>query len=152
VEVKQSLKITIFLNFFICWILWVKLLNLAPQKNQSSTWDHSWIFHNTPHRSTTKRSQLPPHHKKLLLTIYHIIGTWARVNQQSLVEDAAIQVILGVNQKTHSLPLHKDFSAPFSTPIFSLLPTSPPSYLPCTSFTSFLAHSISRARRILELE
>jgi hypothetical protein len=58
------------------------------------------------------------------------------------VQDEVIQVVLGMNKKTHPLLLPRDFSAPFS-----ILKFSPPTYLPLpTSLTSFLVHSIVRVQ------
>jgi hypothetical protein len=42
----------------------------------------------------------------------------------ALVEDEVVQVVLRMNQKTHPLPLPRDFSTPFSAP-----KSSPPTYI-----------------------
>jgi hypothetical protein len=81
-----------------------------------------------------------------LLTIYHIIDTWVGVNQPLLVEDEVIQAVLGMNQKHILFPGTRIFQPPSLPQNFPLLPTSPPSYLPPTSLTSFFTHSISRTR------
>jgi hypothetical protein len=61
-----------------------------------------------------------------------------RVNQQPPAQDEAIQAILGMNQKTHPLPLPWDFSAPFFAPKFS-----PSTYLPPLSYLPhFISHSL----------
>jgi len=52
------------------------------------------------------------------------------------------EAVLGMNQKTHSLPMSRDFLGPFSASKFSPLTYFPPP----TSLTSFPTHSISKAR------
>jgi len=135
--VKKSLKITIFLSFFICWILLGQVI-----KNHSSTWDHSWIFHKTPLRSTIKRSQLPPHHKKLLLTIYHIISTWARMNQQPWVHQLRMKPFKpfwGWTKNTSSSPAQGFFSP---LHCFKIFPSYlPPPFLPPSYFPHLISHS-----------
>ncbi len=59
------------------------------------------------------------------------------------VQDEAIHAVLGMNQKHILFPCLGNFSAPFFAPKFSPPTYSPP---PPTSLTSFLAHSISKAR------
>jgi hypothetical protein len=83
------------------------------------------------------------------------MGTWfGRLGWSELattsapVQDETVQAILGMNQKHILFPCLRNFQPPSLPQNFPLLPTSPPppTYLPFpTSFSSFPAHSISRA-------
>jgi hypothetical protein len=92
------------------------------------------------------------------------LASWNELATTSApIQDEAVQAVLGMNQKTHPLPLTMDFLAPFSAPKnfpsyllppsympphpTSILPTSPlllapPSYLPSPSY---LPHLISHS-------
>jgi hypothetical protein len=81
----------------------------------------------------------------------HIIGkaVWTEPAATSaLVQDEAVQAVLGMNQKHILFPCLGIFQPPSLPQNFPLLPTSPPpTGLPSpTSLTSFLAHSVSRAQ------
>ncbi len=72
------------------------------------------------------------------------------VATNALVEDEAIEAVLGMNQK-HILHCPKlfVFLTSFLSQIFSLLPPSylPPTYLPPPTYlTWFCAHSITKAQ------
>jgi len=71
-----------------------------------------------------------------MLIVVLCIGWSELAATNALVQDEAVQAVLGMNQKTHPLPVPKDFLGPFSAPKFS-----PPTYFP----PSYLPHLISRS-------
>jgi len=81
----------------------------------------------------------------------HIIGkaSWSEPAATSApIQDEVVQAVLLMNQKHILFPCPGIFQAPSLPQNFPFLPTSPPPtyLLSPTSLTSFLAHSISRAR------
>jgi hypothetical protein len=81
--------------------------------------------------------------------LHHLCVKSRVVATNALVQDEAVQVILGMNQKHILFPCPRIFQPAYLPQNFPLLPTS--SFLP-TCLTSFCAHSIVKAQKSLKRE